>query len=190
MKGKGLIPLEAMVKFVRMAHIYEQKDIMELVGENVIDATQESPDPLMVGRGKALQLMIAMELLVGLSKRISSAKASSKRGVSGGGRPRSTSVGRASLSIKEGSAGGVQTPRKGKVEGNGGSMGKGDASPQNERGKGSDSSQEGKGGKKAERTKGDGVPVSPKVKGEGKKKGGGKEEGEEGNKNNEESQTS
>lgn len=209
-KGKCVIPLEAMVKFVRLAHIYEQKDVMELLGEKIIEITQESSSPLMVGRGKALQLMIAMELLIGLSKRTSSAKqGENKRGVSAGGRVRSASVGRASVSMKEESAGGARSPRRGKGEdgGNvekGGKAGGKEASPQNEREKGGGSPQEGRkanGGSPKGGSKGEGGTVSPKGKGEGKeskKKGAGKEDGEAategaaggGNKNNEESQTS
>lgn len=208
-KGKCLIPLEAMVKFVRVAHIYEQKDVMELLGEKVIEATQASDDQLMVGRGKALQLMIAMELLVGSQKRILSAKqgvtVTNKRGVSATTRGFSASVGRASMSAgREESAPGrgrmpacPQEGRGGKKEGDGGggkggkAVGKADgkSSPQEGRGKGG-SPQGGKGGaeKGGSGRKGEGGAGSPKGgKGDGKdsrkssgKKGAAKEEGDGG----------
>lgn len=72
--GRSHIPLEAIVKFVRMAHIYEQKEVLEILGEKVVDETQHSTDLLMVSRGKALQLMLAMELLSGAQKRCASSK--------------------------------------------------------------------------------------------------------------------
>lgn len=62
-QGKDHIPLEAMAKFVRLAHIYEQKDVLELLAESVIEELQSSSNELVVCRGKALQLMLAMELL-------------------------------------------------------------------------------------------------------------------------------
>jgi hypothetical protein len=170
-KGKGLIPLEAMVKFVRVAHIYEQKDVMEMIGERVIQATQESSDPLVIGRGKALQLMIAMELLVGANKRVTSAKeGTSKRGLSAGG----GSVGtRGSVSLRDGSPGPVKFPVKvsvsstgdGKGEGKGGrgGMGEGEGGRRGEGGRGGKG--EGEGGR---RGKGEG--------GKGEGKAAGKEE--------------
>ena len=57
------LPLEAMIKFVRIAHIYQQKDVIEVLGEKIIQATQRSNNTMIVSRGKALQLMLAMELL-------------------------------------------------------------------------------------------------------------------------------
>lgn len=77
-KGRSHIPLEAIAKFVRMAHIYEQKEVLEVLGEKVVDETQHSTDLLMVSRGKALQLMLAMELLSGAQKRCASSKWPSK----------------------------------------------------------------------------------------------------------------
>lgn len=63
MRDDSPLPLEAMVKFVRVAHIYQQKEVMEILGEKVIQATQLSNNHIVVCRGKALQLMLAMELL-------------------------------------------------------------------------------------------------------------------------------
>lgn len=68
-QDKSIIPLEAMIKFVRVAHIYEQKDVMEVLGEKVIQATQVSDNQLIISQGKALQLMLAMELLSNAHKR-------------------------------------------------------------------------------------------------------------------------
>lgn len=133
MKGKSLIPLEAMVKFVRIAHMYEQKDVMELLGERVIEATQVSSDSLLVSRGKGLQLMLAMELLASAQKKIREGPAS-KRGLSsttyGGGKGKGdgTSAGKGSASVggREGSVGKTSPPGGGgKVNGSAGKGGKG-----------------------------------------------------------------
>lgn len=63
-EGADTIPLDAMVRFVRLAHMYDQRDVMEICGERVIHLTQISDDEVMVAKGKALQVMLAMELLV------------------------------------------------------------------------------------------------------------------------------
>lgn len=63
-EGADTIPLDAMVRFVRLAHMYDQRDVMEICGEKVIYLTQISDDEVMVAKGKALQVMLAMELLV------------------------------------------------------------------------------------------------------------------------------
>ena len=207
-KGKSHIPLLAMVKFIRVAHIYEQKDVMEILGEKVIEAAQESSDPLMVARGKALQLMIAMELLLEVNRRILSGKdGTNKRGASAAGRG-SASGGRGSLSLRDGSASVRMptSPRGGKGEGDGGpagkggkAAGKGEMGPDGGGRKGEGASP--KGGRKM-----DGEAVSPKAGGKGEdketrkatgKKRAAKEEGEGGattegggSKNNEESPTS
>lgn len=205
-KGKSHIPLQAMVKFIRMAHIYEQKDVMEVLGEKVIEATQESSDPLMVARGKALQLMIAMELLIGMNQRILSGKdGSNKRGSSALGRGHSASVGRGSLSIRDGSASArPMSPRGGRGEGDG-AVGKGGkAAGKGEMGH--EGGRKGDGNSPRGGRKVDGEAVSPKAGGKGEEGGKGmgkkkaaalKEEGEgrattEGGsgKNNEESPTS
>lgn len=178
-KGKCLIPLEAMVRFIRMAHIYEQKDVMEILGEKVIEATQLSSDPLMVARGKALQLMIAMELLVGAHKMISSAKqdVGGRRRQSAGAHGGRASAGRASVMTDYSAGAGASkmpgSPPPGGRGGRGGAAKGGkaggkEASPQNEKGAGKGdrgSPQAGKGGGKADGGRG-GPPKSGK-KGEG-----------------------
>lgn len=99
-EGNSCIPLEALVKFVRIAHIYEQKEVMEFLGERVIQVTQASPNQLIIGSGKALQLMLAMEMLAGAQKSCISASTHKggvgRKGVSSGqgGRRQSCAVGK------------------------------------------------------------------------------------------------
>lgn len=88
-QDKITVPLQALVKFVRIAHIYEQKDVMEILGERIIQATQMSDDQLVISMGKALQLMLAMELLSNAHKRCVSA---TTHGGGGGTRKRGPSA--------------------------------------------------------------------------------------------------
>ncbi len=158
MEGKDHIPLDAMTKFIRLAHIYEQKDILELLGERVIEETQSSSNEIIVSRGKALQLMLAMELLVNAHRRYMLAAqgnvpATSKRAASGMQGGRGGKVEGESATVVKGVKGesgrssASQGKRKGEAGGGGGGGGR-VASP-SPGGRGAKKDSGGKGGRAA-----------------------------------------
>ena len=84
-KDEDYIPLEAMARFMRLAHMYEHKEVFEMVVERVIQLCINAKDnKILVCKGKALQLLLAMDLLSAMHRKCN--PSASPRVVSGGGK--------------------------------------------------------------------------------------------------------
>ncbi len=67
--GEDEVPVSALVRFVRLSHSYDQREVFELLAERVVEAAMASPEPGVRAKGKCLELIMAADSLTSARKR-------------------------------------------------------------------------------------------------------------------------